>query len=54
MKAKQKKETKYVGLHVPMKLYDALKSKASESLRPLSRECMAALYDRAGMKPENV
>lgn len=54
MKDKTKKETKYVGLHVPMKLYTALKAKAVSSIRPLSQECMAALYDRAGMKPGNV
>lgn len=51
MKTKEKK-TVFVGLHVPTRLHEALKRRAAEQVRPMSRECVAALYERVGMAPE--
>lgn len=50
MKVRERK-TVFVGLHVPVQLHEALKRRAIEQVRPMSQECIAALFERVGMKP---
>lgn len=46
------RKTVFVGLHVPDRLHVALKRRAAEQVRPMSKECIAALYERVGMAPD--